>query len=200
MDCRSDDEREINCSSRQHPDSVADNLPGAWPFKAWRRRTTQSRGEEQEMASKQDNRPHDPSYRRIFTHVGIVRQLIERFIDPALTERLDLNNMETTPTDFTAEGLARREGDLLWKIPIIGQDLPLYVFVWLELQSWPDPKMPVRLMSYILLFYEQLLTQKPDYIQHGLPLVLPVVLYNGSKPWSVPLRLEKLYAPEVVMI
>ena len=105
------------------------------------------------MAKEQDHRPHDPSYRKIFTHAGIVRQLIERFIDPTLTERLDLDHIEAAATSLTAESLARREGDLLWKIPIIGQDVPLYVFVWVELQSWSDPKMAVRLGSYIMLFY-----------------------------------------------
>ncbi|MBF9018013.1 MULTISPECIES: Rpn family recombination-promoting nuclease/putative transposase [unclassified Oceanispirochaeta] len=55
------------------------------------------------------------------------------------------------------------------------------MFSVLEFQSSPDKRIPVRLFSYLFLFYEQLI----KHSQKGkLPAVFPMVLYNGEKPWK----------------
>src|SRR4051812_23875825 len=45
--------------------------------------------------------------------------------------------------------------------------------------------MPVRFMEYESLFYQRLMASDPSVSWRKLPLVLPVLFYNGSKRWSV---------------
>jgi len=56
--------------------------------------------------------------------------------------------------------------------------------------------MPIRLMHYVACFYSELLKQKVITPSHGLPPVFPVVLYNGSKPWTAPLDIYDMVQPE----
>jgi putative YhgA-like transposase len=64
--------------------------------------------------------------------------------------------------------------------------------VLLEFQSRPDRYMPVRLMTYTGLFYEQLIAEGRLAPSGRLPQVIPVVLYNGLAAWGTPLDLAEL--------
>ena len=47
--------------------------------------------------------------------------------------------------------------------------------------------MALRILSYTSLLYQELLRNKAlDNKQGRLPAVVPVVLYNGSRPWQAP--------------
>ncbi|HEX3128183.1 MAG TPA: Rpn family recombination-promoting nuclease/putative transposase, partial [Thermoanaerobaculia bacterium] len=63
---------------------------------------------------------------------------------------------------------------------------PVYIYVLMEFQSRPDPAMPVRLMGYVCRFYEDLMAGQAARDWRRLPLVIPMVVYNGSEPWHVP--------------
>jgi hypothetical protein len=45
--------------------------------------------------------------------------------------------------------------------------------------------MPVRLMGYESLFYQLLMAGQPAAGWRKLPLVIPIVVYNGREPWNV---------------
>ena len=65
----------------------------------------------------------------------------------------------------------------------------------MELQSSAPRFMALRLWAYVALFYQHLLKQKQLTPSHLLPPVLPIVLYNGEKPWTAPLALADLIQP-----
>jgi hypothetical protein len=56
--------------------------------------------------------------------------------------------------------------------------------------------MPIRLMHYVACFYSELLKQKVLTPSQGLPPVFPVVLYNGSKPWTAPRDIYAMITPQ----
>jgi hypothetical protein len=64
--------------------------------------------------------------------------------------------------------------------------------ILLEFQSRLDPYMAVRLMTYIGLFFEYLIAEGLLPKSGKLPLVIPVVVYNGIGPWGPPLELAEL--------
>ncbi len=55
--------------------------------------------------------------------------------------------------------------------------------------------MALRLWAYIALFYQHLQKQNQLTPAGLLPPVLPIVLYNGEKPWTAPLALADLIQP-----
>src|SRR5690606_9016483 len=55
-----------------------------------------------------------------------------------------------------------------------------------------DRFMPVRILSYIGLLYQDLIQRKELDKTRRLPAVLPIVLYNGKRRWRAPIALEPL--------
>ena len=71
----------------------------------------------------------------------------------------------------------------------------------LEFQSTIDPFMAVRLLTYAGLLLEEILRKEKLKPGAEIPVVLPVVLYNGRLPWRAPLDLASLSieAPESLL-
>ena len=66
---------------------------------------------------------------------------------------------------------------------------PAYIYFLIEFQSTVERFMAVRVLQYVLSFYQDLLKQKK--LKH-LPPVFPIVLYSGKRKWTAPLNLEEL--------
>ena len=88
-------------------------------------------------------------------------------------------------TSFVSPKHENRESDVIWQFRRKDGGEPVYVYILLEFQSRPDPSMPVRLMGYVSLFYQRLMASQPAAGWRKLPLVIPVVIYNGWEPWNV---------------
>ncbi len=71
-----------------------------------------------------------------------------------------------------------------------------YLLILLEFQSEDDPWMALRIHTYTGLLYQELVRNEAPGIADGrLPPVLPVVLYNGTEPWTAARRMSGLVAP-----
>jgi hypothetical protein len=93
-----------------------------------------------------------------------------------------------------------RECDLLIEIPYrtdAGERLAL-VCVLVEHQSAPDPRMPLRLLVYAVLYWERQWRTWEESSPPRQPLrltpVLPLVLYTGHRPWHPGRTLADLLA------
>ena len=71
----------------------------------------------------------------------------------------------------------------------------MYIYLLIEFQSDVDETMPVRIMSYVSLLYLYLLgNKKLEYRKEKkLPVVLPIVLYNGKDTWNVPKNIQDMF-------
>ncbi|NGO90596.1 MAG: transposase [Halomonas sp.] len=133
------------------------------------------------MVSKVHNR-HDHSYKLMFSHKQMVRDLLTGFVKEAWVEQLDFNQMEQVSGSYITDELRDREDDMIWRI--WWRDRWLYVYLLLEFQSSEDKHMAVRIMSYLGLLYQDLIRQDAFTPSGKLPPVLPIVLYNGEKRWT----------------
>ena len=60
---------------------------------------------------------HDALYHRLFSHPGMVAQLLREFVAGPWLDELDLDGMERMNAKFHAETTHRRDGDMIWRIP-----------------------------------------------------------------------------------
>ena len=140
------------------------------------------------MASRSD---HDALYHRLFSHPGVVAQLLLEFASGPWLAGLDLDGIKRLNTKFHAETGQRREGDMIWRIPRRdGGDT--YLVLLLEFQSTSDHYMALRVLAYAALLWQQLVREKQIAAQGTLPPLLPVVLYNGDTPWNAPVTVREL--------
>ncbi len=133
---------------------------------------------------------HDAGYKRLFSHPELVRDLLTGFVNEKWVEALDLDTLERVDGSYVTDDLRARESDIIWRVRWGGEWV--YIYVLIEFQSTPRRDMPVRVLGYLCLLYQDLLDAKQTLPDGRLPPVFPVVLYNGERPWSYPTRIEEL--------
>jgi len=125
---------------------------------------------------------HDRSYRLLFAEPRLVEELIHGFFGEKWVERLDFKTLERVNASYVAESLKAREDDMVWKLRF-HDGRPVYIYLLLEFQSTVDRFMGVRMMGYEALFYQNLIKEGKVTEDGMLPLVIPVILYNGEEDW-----------------
>lgn len=136
----------------------------------------------------------DGSYRLLFSSPHLVRDLFRGIIDEPWVSALDWSQLKPLPTDYISDTLRQRQGDCVWQLPRRdGEDL--FILLMLEHQSSNDPTMALRIMTYSGLLYESLLARKLIRKGRRLPIILPVVLYSGVRPWTAPPTMTDLIDP-----
>ena len=137
---------------------------------------------------------HDSGYHLLFSHPKMVADFLSGFVTEPWVSDLDTSTLERVNAKFHADGLERRDGDVIWKVRRRdGGDAYLYLAI--EFQSSIDPWMALRVAIYVLLLYLHLIRERklgPDGL---LPPVYPVVIYNGDRRWTAKTDLRDLIGP-----
>ncbi|KAF0809759.1 transposase [Alcanivorax sp. S71-1-4] len=136
---------------------------------------------------------HDTSYRLLFSHVEMIRELLRGFVPGDWVSELDLDSLEKMNGSYVSDDLRSRHSDAVWRVR--WGPRWVYVYLLLEFQSTVDRFMPVRISSYIGLLYQDLIQRQEWGRGRTLPPVLPIVLYNGKRRWRAPVSLEALIQP-----
>ena len=108
-------------------------------------------------------------------------ELVQNFVKEEFVKRIDFDNVELVDKSFVNDEMMKRESDVIYKLKIDGKDT--YVYILIEFQSTVDKSIPVRMLLYILQFYDQLMRNTK---KGKLPNIFPLMLYNGKKKWTVP--------------
>jgi predicted transposase YdaD len=124
---------------------------------------------------------HDPAYKLLFSHPQMVRDLLVGFVREDWVAQLDCDSFEKVNGSYVSDDFRSRSSDLVWRVRW-GDDW-VYIYLLLEFQSKPDRFMAVRMLTYVGLLYQDLIQSNQLPAANPLPLVLPIVLYNGSDGW-----------------
>ena len=133
---------------------------------------------------------HDHSYKLLFSHPQMVRDLLEGFVREPWLAQLDFRSLEKANASFITDNLRARMGDLVWRVRWGESWVHLYLL--LEFQSRVEPYMAVRILTYVGLLFQDLIKAKRLPEDGRLPPVLPIVLYNGKRRWNAPETLRPL--------
>ena len=136
---------------------------------------------------------HDPAYKLLFSRPRMVRDLLDGFAARGWSGALDFDTLAPLPASFVSEDLRQRHGDLVWRIRF-GDDRWLYLVLLLEFQATVDSAMALRMLTYTALLYQRLDADGVLRDRGALPPVLPVVLYNGRRPWTASVEMTDLVA------
>jgi len=134
---------------------------------------------------------HDRSYRLLFSEPRLVEELIRGFFAEKWVDALDFSTLERVNATYVAESLKVREDDMVWKLRF-RDGRSVYIYLLLEFQSTVDRFMGVRMMGYEALFYQSLIKEGKLTADGKLPLVIPIILYNGDELWWPALDLADL--------
>lgn len=132
--------------------------------------------------------PND-EYRNLFSQVRMVRDLCRGFLREEWVQWLDLDTLEQAAT-MPGPPLDPLKEVLTWRLRWQGGSA--WVSLLLKAQGENDPAMALRMGFYRELLYHEMLGCHPPA---RLPVVLPIVLYNGERPWQAPRDALELFFP-----
>jgi hypothetical protein len=118
---------------------------------------------------------------------------------PDLVDRFDFSRVEIVPRTFLLDDWRRRESDMLFRLPIRTAELPpALLCLLIEHQSEPDPWMPLRVLLYAVLFWNEEWKQWEREHSEGAPPrltpVIPLVFHTGLTRWRTNRTMAELLA------
>ena len=144
---------------------------------------------------------HDPAYKLLFSDPRMVTDLLRGFIPGDWDRWLDFASLAKVSPEYVGDTLARRLGDLLWRVRF-RDDAPEAVtggtgelLVMLEFQSSSDAGMGMRLLASISLVHQERIRRGALRGGGRLSPVLPIVLYNGESRWRAAVEVRETIAP-----
>lgn len=141
---------------------------------------------------------HDTGYKELFSHPEFVQQLIEGFAPAEIAGLMDFSTLQIHSGNYVTPLFEEKFEDVVWSVAIHWQGVRsrVYLYILLEFQSSVDRRMPIRLLHYAACFYDNLLKSGATTPRKGLPPILPIVLYNGSRRWTARQDIYDMITPE----
>ena len=137
---------------------------------------------------------HDENYKRLFASPLMVQDVLRACLPAHRLAAADLSSLSELATEYVSEELRTRHGDTVWHLRLGRRRV--FLLVLLEFQAQDDHWMALRILTYSgLLLQELVRNQAPDVAGERLPAVLPVVLYNGTEPWTAAPEMRALITP-----
>ena len=137
---------------------------------------------------------HDENYKRLFASKLMVEHLLRACLPDDLLAAADFSELGELSTEYVSDELRKRHGDTVWRLRL--GERWVYLLILLEFQSEDDRWMALRILTYTGLLYQELVrNEAPEVADGRLPPVLPIVLYNGTEPWTAARKMSGLVAP-----
>jgi len=118
-------------------------------------------------------RSYDVGFKKLFSDkINVCWFITEIIPEPGLKNYSQLD-IEIVATESINAQWKTRRSDMVYRLPYSSS----WVYLLVEFQSRPNKQMHCRIYEYMFLIQKKYQTNK------GLPLVVPVVLYNGTEKW-----------------
>lgn len=131
------------------------------------------------MSKNQIAKGHDYFFKRMMSEKQVALDFFSAHLPKEILAVTDLTSLELQSGSYIDDLLKESIADMLFKTEIEGHTSYLYLLV--DHQSRPDELMPFRMLKYICNVIDQNLK---DSCSKRIPLVLPMVVYHGKKPWN----------------
>jgi hypothetical protein len=135
--------------------------------------------------------PHDSLAQWTFSQLEYARSELALLLPPGIVEKLDFSSLEVESGSRVDQHLEQSYSDLLYSVELAGQ--PAFIYVLFEHQSTVDELMPLRLLKYMVLVWDQHCRDCPD--AKRLPPIIPLVLHHSASGWTKATSFHELVGP-----
>ena len=128
--------------------------------------------------------PHmqrDAIHKLLCSFPRVIADILRGYLGGKLVGRLDFRTLQQVSAERVTQALKRRLNDAVWRVRC-DDGTWVWVYLVLEFQSSPDPRMALRMLGYVAALYEEL-ERLEEFRRGKVPAVLAVVLYNGEREW-----------------
>ncbi|WP_299237996.1 Rpn family recombination-promoting nuclease/putative transposase [Sulfurihydrogenibium sp.] len=141
------------------------------------------------MENKESIQPHDWFFKQVFSNPKNVQDFISIFL-PDLSQKIQLNSLEIVPSEKFSNNQKKHFLDLLYKCKLNDKDA--YIRLIFEHKSYVDKKLPLQLMQYNAVIWEEALKEKDYY-----PPIINIVFYHGRVKWNFPTTIPEIEDEEL---
>lgn len=132
---------------------------------------------------------HDALFKSVFSDVEHAAGVLRSMLPPHVAAHIAWDTLQPVHASLVRDSLQQQHGDLLFQVGLIdGRE----AFLWLlfEHQSTVDSWMAWRTAEMAFDFLRDWRKKHPRAPR--LPAFLPIVLYQGTRPWTAPTSLLEL--------
>jgi len=126
------------------------------------------------------NNPHDRFFKEVLGNVANTQAFLETYLSSDVLQTIDVGTIQAEKDSFIEQDLKEFYADLLFRATIRNREA--YVYILLEHKSYSDYNIGVQLLRYMSAIWDKEIKKQKN---RRLPLILPIVLYQGKEKWGV---------------
>ena len=139
--------------------------------------------------------PHDRYFHAAMSNPKVAQELFSQFLPKTIQQYVDLSTLQLQNKTFIDKDLSKLISDILYKVSISDQDG--YIYLLVEHQRKSDVLLPFRILEYTCRIIRRHLDKSDE---KRLPIVLPMVIYNGDQPYQYSCNLlDLIEGPEPLL-
>jgi hypothetical protein len=145
------------------------------------------------MDRKNRNHIHDHFFRESMARVAIAKGILITFINPLILKRIGFSTFEIVKDDWISEKLNESRSDILYRAKLLNQKNEWIYFLFEHKSgSSSDKNTPYQILHYMSLVWDEF--KKQGNSSPKIPVILPVIVYHGKKPWNISNSIKPLFA------
>jgi predicted transposase/invertase (TIGR01784 family) len=133
--------------------------------------------------------PHDKLVKIFLGEKETAASLFKDYLPAKISKNLDFDTLRISKDTFVDKKMADYYSDILYEICLL--KLPILIYLLMEHKSDEDHLSGFQLLTYIVGVWRLHLKQNPN--AKTLPVIIPVLIYHGSKKWSLDTNLNSLF-------
>jgi len=134
---------------------------------------------------------HDEFFRKCMGIPKLAKETIKMSLPAELLRKIDFSTLKQIPETFVEENLHKSIVDILFSCHTKRENNKIFIYLLFEHQSTPDYWMSMRLKEYELRICKRFREENSRIKK--LPLVYPIVFYNGKLPYNEPRNFYELF-------
>ena len=142
-----------------------------------------------------NTRVRDSSSKIIFDNHVLCSQFLRDYVDLPYLKDVRPEDIEDVSDQYVTLFAEERNSDRVKRVHIRGGDTPFFLVSLIEHKTTPDYNVSMQIFRYMVYIWnayekeaeniQKGMTKKADFLY---PPILPIVYYEGSKEWCVPLN------------
>jgi predicted transposase/invertase (TIGR01784 family) len=140
------------------------------------------------MANNNIITPHDLFFRSMMVEPRFIKEFFEYHLPGHIRSVINIDSIRPEKESFINEKLKEQITDLVYSAEF--GDQQGYIALLVEHQSTPEKLMPFRVLQYVMAVMDYHITKTQKKI---LPVVVPLVYYNGWKPYNYSTNIFDLF-------
>ena len=127
---------------------------------------------------KKISKPHDKLFKEVMGDIETAKSFIQHYLPPKIVRLIDPESITIETDSYVEKDLSEYFFDLLFRVKM--QQEEGYVYLLFEHKSKVDKHVSLQLLGYMTSSIWKKTVPRP------LPVILPVVFYQGREKWEAP--------------